>query len=196
MSETEHFFSIAHDFHISATALADTAELPSSAQLQSQIPLPLKLAAEINHLDASALRPLRNLGESAHDLVDFLNIQSKKIDMIMTYIMTLQDEQQQRLPGHSFGGSKVCYQSPEPLAPGRLVELKIFITDENCAVYCIGKISDCQPADTDAALPYRVTADFARIRDEDQEQLVRASLRVQSRKLKERAESRGDDADQ
>ena len=193
MAETEHFFSIAHDFHVSAAPLAESAELPSPDQLQSRIPLPFKLAAEISHLDASALRPLRNLGESAHDLVDFLNIQSKKIDMIMTYIMILQDEQQQRLPGQSFGGSKVCYLSPEPLAPGRLVELKIFITDENCAVYCIGQISDCQPHEAaDAAFAYRVTADYARIRDEDQEQLVRASLRVQSRKLKERAESRGD----
>lgn len=188
MSDQDHFFSIQHDFHVSAVPMAPTATLPSTDQLEQMIPLPFKLASEISQLDASALRPLRNLGDVAHDLVDFLNLQSKKIDMIMSYIMTLEDERQQRSIGTSFGGSHLSFLSNQPLVPDSLVELKIYITDENCAVFCIARISDCQPL----ADQYQINTEFELIREEDQEQLVRASLRVQSRKLKERAEQRQD----
>lgn len=193
MSDNEHFFSIRHDFHVSALPLAASSPLPTPAQLEQLIPLPFKLASQISHLDASALRPLRNLGDLAHDLVDFLNLQSKKIDLIMTYIMTLQDEQQHRLSGTQFGGSQVSYLSPNAQTPGSLVELKLFITDENCAVFCFGEITDCRllsPTDEVQAPQYQIDAHYALIREEDQEQLVRAALRVQSRRLKERADNR------
>jgi len=186
VSQEQQFFSIVHPFLVGVEPLAPGATLPSEAEFEAMIPMPFKLAAHINHLDTQSLRPLRNLGENAHDLAEFLNFQSKKIDLMMSYILTLGAESQQRLPGTSFGGSNVTYQAPQAIALGQLVQLKIFIEENNCATFCIGRIIDCVAGQHH----FIIDIEIMLINAEDQEQLVRTSLHVQSLQLKERAQLR------
>lgn len=186
MSQSQHFFSIEHSFLVNCQPLAKGAQIPSHNEFEKMIPAPFRLASQINNIEAQALRPLRNLSESTHDLAEFLNLQSQKIDLMMSYILTLGSDNQERLVGTSFGGSSICYLAPESIDVDRLVKLKIFIEENNCAIFCIAKATSCVSKDE----LYAITLDIVMIDDEDQEQLVRTSLYVQSNQLKARAELR------
>ncbi len=186
MSQPQHFFSIEHAFQVNCELLPHDAQIPDRAKFDTMIPAPFKLASNINNIEAQALRPLRNLSESTHDLAEFLNLQSKKIDLMMSYILTLGADDQTRLQGTSFGGSSVTYLAGEAVELARLVKLKIFIEENNCAIFCIAKVAACTPQDGQ----YGVELNIVMIDDEDQEQLVRTSLFIQSVQLKERATRR------
>ncbi|NRA61442.1 MAG: PilZ domain-containing protein [Psychrobium sp.] len=188
MSVEQHFFSIEHDFEVHATPMPLDSVLPSEDDFLRQMPASFRLASQLNELESSALRPLRQLGDSAHELASFLNVQSKKIDLIMSYILTLSDDHQYRLRGTSFGGSNLTYISPDPLIVDQLITLKIFIKDSNCAIYCLARVI----ASTSADDAFIIEAKYEMINDEDLELLVRTSLHVQSAQLKERAQQRKD----
>jgi len=182
----QQFFSITHPFEVSVEALPKHSEIPTDQAFQLGMPPSFKLASQISHLDASALRPLRNLGEQATELSDFLNLQSKKIDLMMSYILTLDEGTKTRNNGLSFGGSHITYQSNQSIDVDTLIELKIFIEEGNCAIYAIGQVVDCQPSDHN----YIVNVQYVKISEDDQEQLVRTSLHVQTMQLKQRSDAR------
>jgi len=188
VSVPQQFFSIEHAFLINYQALASDATLPNAVEFDAMIPAPFKLASHINNIEAQALRPLRSLSENAHDLAEFLNLQSKKIDLMMNYILTLGADNQQRLLGTHFGGSNVVFLNTQPTDVDRLIKLRIFIEDNNCAIFCIAKIIECDHVEDH----FVTNVEIVMIGDEDQEQLVRTSLHVQSSQLKARAELRKD----
>lgn len=188
MTQEQQFFSIQHDFMVSCEPCEIQGQLPTKEQFQQMIPEQFRLASHINQIEAQALRPLRNLGESAHDLAEFLNLQSKKIDLMMNYILSLGSENQQLLPGTSFGGSQLNFVVPQQWPMDQLTKTKIFIEENNCVIFCISQVTQCKMVDG----KHVVTAQIVMIEDEDQEQLVRTSLHVQSNQLKERAARRND----
>lgn len=186
MDNYQQFFSISHQFEVSVKALPKQSGIPSDHEFKINMPPSFKLASQMNHLEASALRPLRGLGENATELSEFLNLQSKKIDLMMSYILTLDEGRQARFCGGSFGGSHLTYLSNEVIEQETLVELKLYIEEGNCAIYAIGQVIDCQQRNNQ----YTVNVKYVKIDDEDQEQLVRTSLHVQTLQLKERSEAR------
>lgn len=186
MNNSENFFSIEHPFQVNALPLAIGAALPTQQQFELSIPPPFKLASQLSYIDSQTLAPIRQIGGVAVELAEFLNLQAKKIDMMMGYILTVQDEEKFRHQGIKFGGSQLSYLSTGALALGQLVTLKIFIAENNCAVFCIGRVIASDQADDD----YLIEVEFAKISEEDREHLVRTSLQVQTIALKQRADNR------
>jgi len=166
--------------------MAPDAKIPTLAEFSAMVPAPFKLASHLNSIDAQALRPLRSIGENAHDLAEFLNLQSQKIDLVMNYVLTLGTDGQQRLAGTKFGGSNITFLSSELIELDRLVQLRIFIEDNNCAIFCVARVCET----VIFGQQHETTVEIMVIEDDDQEQLVRTSLHVQSNQLKERADQR------
>lgn len=166
--------------------MAPDALLPSQQAFELSIPAPFKLASQISYIDSQTLAPIRQIGGVAVELAEFLNLQAKKIDMMMGYILTVQDDEKFRHRGIKFGGSHLSYLSPQLLELRQLVTLKIFIAENNCAVFCIGRVIAIEPSDDG----YLTDVEYALINDDDQEHLVRTSLQVQTMLLKERSAKR------
>jgi len=186
VNNSDQFFSIEHIFQVNAIPLAVGTSLPTQEAFELSIPAPFKLASQISTIDSQTLAPIRQIGGIAVELAEFLNLQAKKIDMMMGYLLTTHDAEQFRHQGSKFGGSQLSYLSPQPLAVEQLVTLKIFIAENNCAVFCIGRVT----ASKASGDKFVVDVDYARIVTDDQEHLVRTSLQVQSIALKQRAEKR------
>jgi len=190
LEQYQEFFSIEHQFNINIKPLT-RPEMSYQTFLQC-IPLPFKMSTDINTLDQSALRPLQTLGSVAGQLVEYLNHQSQKIDLLVGYIINQQDEQDFRFLGTKFGGSGIEFEDI-CVAPSfsleEQVELKLFFPLENSAIYCHGEIIEIiAPESHDMPNRYRVI--FTHIREEDREIIVRASLHQQSRQLQEKAQQR------
>jgi len=190
--------------------------LPTYEFFLTMIPEPFRMASEQATLDRSALKALAQLGDVAEDLAIYLRSQAKKLDMLMRYLLIQQDDPTCRRHTLSFGGSALNFLSDQPIAAGTSLEVKMFFNGTDGAVYFLTTVLDSvlqdsllpdalqqkaltdEDADADAseqtlqqpAAQYLIQSVVSRIRDEDREVLVRASLHEQSRQLKTKARLR------
>jgi hypothetical protein len=160
--------------------------LPALVELANAIPPPFLLASDVNSLNSSALRSLNRIGELAEELANYLQQQARKVDLLLHYVLKQQDEQRERFITQSYSGGGCCYLADAALPVLQVVEIKLFLGNNDGAVFCYGQVVSCeQQADK-----WQIKVVFACIRDEDQELIVRASLHQQSRLLKLKAEQR------
>ncbi len=185
LAQYHEFFAIEHEFSVNIMPL-EQADAGSFEQFLSTMPMPFKLATEMSTIDQSALRTLQGLGSSAAQLVGFLNQQSQKIDLLIGYILSQQDEAQHRYQGIKFGGGGIKFIAATAFSVGQLLELKIFLLENNCALYCYGEVIAVES--TNEKFTHKVTFHF--VREEDRETLVRTSLHEQSKQLQRLAKLR------
>jgi len=187
-TQFDEFFSISYSFNINISVL-DNDKAPTYQAFMDKMPMPFKMASEIITLDQAALRPLQTLGSVAGQLVDYLHHQAQKIDLLVSYILNQQDSEAQRYQGTNFGGGGIIFSSEQSFSVGQFIELKIFLNDENCAIYCCGEIISAETTENEST-NYKVV--YQHIREEDREILVRCSLHQQSKQLQVLAKQRND----
>lgn len=185
LAKYHEFFSIEHDFTINILPL-ELSKATSFEQFLIDMPTPFKMASDIKSIDQSALRPLQSISGVASQLVEFLNHQSAKIDLLIGYILSQQDDEEHRYQGIEFGGGGLLFSSKTTFNVAQLLELKVFLLNKNSAVYCYGEVIEVQHKDD--LYIHKVIFHF--IREEDREILVRNSLHEQSRQLQVLAEKR------
>ncbi|RCU52580.1 MULTISPECIES: PilZ domain-containing protein [Corallincola] len=186
---TDQYFSVPYRLPINVIVMPEATPIPDQQQLIDEIPEPFRLASEVSTLDQGTVRALRNMGDVADEISNFLELQARKINVIMGYLLSMQDDPDLRHHTVSFGASEFCYTSAQPLVAGRLIQVKIFLHDEAAAVFAYAEVISCDQ-DADSHL---IGAKFVTLREEDHEMLIRATLHVQSKLLKQRAEQRKGD---
>lgn len=187
----EQFFSVTHATPVNVIPMPGDFHLPSLEALEAELPEPFRIASSITSIDMVTSRLLRNQSESMHDLVEIINQQSRKIDMIMGYVLSVQDHPEHRFHTLRFGAGQLTYLHPrqghgEAAHLHQIVRLKIFLREEASAIYCYGQVKQLEPSEHGT----QVVLDYVRIREDDRELLVRASLHIQSKQLKLRAQDR------
>jgi hypothetical protein len=187
----EEFFSIVHSLPVNVIPV-ENGHLPSLTELEAEMPEPFRVASAISSIDLNTSRMIRHQGnDSLQDIIEIINQQSRKIDLIMGYVLAAQDHAEHRFYTLRIGAGELHYLFPhsghgEPPKAGQLVRLKIFLREEAAAIYCYGKVREV----TQGQHGHHVVLDYAQLRDEDRELLVRATLHIQSRQLKQRAAER------
>ncbi len=186
LAQFDEFFSIDFDFNVNICKTLSADELPSFEQFIEQIPLPFKMATDVMTIDQAALRPIQGLSSVASQLVEFLNYQSQKIELLVGYILSQQDEEQHRYQGTKFGGGGIIFTATSEFMVEQFIEMKIFLLHTNCAIYCLGEIIKVEKTGDN----YSHQVIFHYLREEDREILVRTSLHEQSKQLKNLAKQR------
>lgn len=187
-AQFDEFFSIDYRFNINAITI-ESESPPNYQEFMSTMPMPFKMASEIITLDNATLKPLQTVGSVAGQLVEYLHHQAQKIDLLVSYILSEQDKRQERYQGTHFGGGGIVFSSENQFVIGQFIELKIFLLDDNCAVYCCGEVISAT-TETDGLKSYKVI--YHHIREEDREILVRCSLHQQSKQLQILAKQRNE----
>lgn len=180
----QDYFSVEHSININVRAL--TGDLPSDAELEQAIPQPFMLASEVSSLNTPALRSLNRLGELAEELANYLQYQARKVDLLLHYVLQQQDQPGERYTTQSYSGSGCCFLADKTFEPLQTVEIKLFLANNDGAVFCYGQVISCEATNN----LFQIKVVFSRMREEDRELLVRASLHQQSRLLKQKAEQR------
>jgi len=189
LEKYHEFFSIEHNFSINILPL-ELTKVASFEQFLADMPTPFKMASDMKSIDQSALRPLQALSGVAGQLVEFLNHQSEKIDLLISYILSQQDDEEHRYQGIKFGGGGLLFTANKAFKLAQLLEMKIFLLNQNCAVYCYGEVIEIQQDDDF----YLHKVIFYFIREDDREILVRNSLHAQSKQLQVLAQQRNQDS--
>ncbi len=178
------FFMLEHTVNINLAWLALDHAKPDMILLQQTMPDAFAIANEAADLKNSALRPIPSLGEQGEKLMTYLNLQSRKIDILFTTILQQQDDPTERHQTHKFGAAGCVVQLAQPIEVGRFARLKMFIPEEAAAVFCYAEVISCDLLpDLDV---YEVSLLYTVIRELDQEVLVRCTMHLQTQQLKAR----------
>jgi len=200
-TDTNPYFSVPHPFTAYLSLWDENQPLPSEMALRSMQSLGIQLLSEVKALEASCLLQLRHLDNEAKVVVDFLKLQSRKVDLVLQHVLEKEVQEGDKFSGCQFGGSGIRLNSREALPLGRQYKVTLFIHEELVAILCFAKVTAClvsqegqsdglQVQSPNAALPYLVDLEFSQILDADVEQLVKASLNVQQKQLKLRKQAR------
>jgi hypothetical protein len=188
LTQFKQFFQIDESIQVNLFAVDEAAVPNNQLALEQNIPTLFKLANEVSFLEQSSLRSLRQLSDVAEDLAVFLKAQSRKIDLIMSHILAGESEDEDKINTLSYGGGGFTFETGESLALNSYYQCKLFLPTDASAVFCYAQVIEC--VTTDDSTCY--TLGFCQIRELDQELLVRASLRAQSRVLKQQKSKNSD----
>lgn len=189
LAQFDEFFSIDYRFNINVSPLG-SAQLPSYEEFIEEMPAPFKIASEITTLDQGALRPLQAVAGVANQLMEYLNHQAKKMDLLVGYILNQQDLENERYQAIKFGGGGIIFKADlsSEFNVGDFIHLKLFFAEDNSALFCLGEIISYE--ENDDHKQHKVV--FHHIREKDRELLVRNSLHQQSKQLQALAQQRNE----
>ncbi|MFT6985011.1 MAG: hypothetical protein ACJAT7_000818 [Psychromonas sp.] len=180
---TSEYFLVNHQLAINVKLLNSDENIPDDQQFEQEIPAPFRMASDLANIDTQALHSLKLNNETTQALWFYLQAQNQKINTLLTYVLSQQDEQKFHYQTTAFSAGCCLFHCPDnTFAMDQNVRLKIFIPEESAAIYCYARVSS---VDNDS-----VELTYQQIREEDRELLIRASLHIQSKQLKFRATQR------
>jgi len=181
MNNNEYFL-VEHTLSINLKSI-DKEELPLSQHaFEQEIPGPFRMASDLAQADANILTPLKLNNETSKALWQYLQAQNQKINTLLSYVLTQQDEEKSRHQSLKFSAGCLIIKNNNTLKKEDIVRLKIFLPEESSAIYCYAYVTEISAE--------QCTLTYTFIRDQDRELLIRASLHIQSQQLKDRAKLR------
>ena len=181
MNNNEYFL-VKHVLSINLKSI-DKNNLPlNQLAFEEEIPGPFRMASDLAKADASILAPLKLNSDNTQALWNYLQAQNQKINTLLSYVLTQQDDEKSRHQTIKFSAGSIIIKNSNTLKIDDNVRLKIFLPEESSAIYCYASVSDINDAEC--------TFTYSFIREQDRELLIRASLHVQSQQLKNRAKQR------
>ena len=187
LNDSNAYFSVNHPFDVYLQAWDSEQPLPSLPQLALMLPPSLQLISDIKSLEADCILQLRHLDDDAKTVVEFLKLQSRKIDMVLQHVIGREEYEGERYAGSHFGGSSIRITTGKALPIGNHFKVSLHIKEELVALICFAQVQRCalvNHADESAPKAFSVELDFCVIQDADIEQLVKASLSLQQKQLK------------
>lgn len=182
MTNNEYFL-VNYPLSINVEALKEGENMPDPQQFEEQIPAPFKMASDLAGIDSNALLSLKLNNESTQALWYFLQAQNQKINTLLTYVLSQQDDSRFHYQTTAFSAGCCLFDcDPSQFLEQQPVRLKIFISEESAAIYCYAHVT--------AINKNSVELTYQLIREEDRELLIRTTLHIQSKQLKLRADQR------
>lgn len=186
MSDQE-FFTVNHTMTVNIEPLSSEETFPNLENFEGEIPAPFLVASEFSHLDMlndSARAELKN-NDFKH-VIQLLDTQNSKLNLLLTFMLSQQDDPSFRHQTRSFGASQFSYLSQTDIELGTKVRVRMFLDHPAAAIYCYGHIEKIE-ADGEHHL---VTVKYDLLRDLDQDLLIKAALFQQQKLLRQRSLNR------
>lgn len=183
----QEFFTVHHALTINVEPLAEHFSLPSHEIFEAEIPAPFLVASEFTQLEQLSDNARMDLKNSDFkNVVQLLEAQNSKLNLLLTFMLSQQDEAQHRTTTTRFGASQLTYLAKAPLRIGQKVRIKLFLEYPAAAIYCYASVTECQQ-ESEHTL---VTLNYDLLREMDQDLLIKAALYQQQRLLRQRSINR------
>lgn len=192
LSDDNSYFSVSHRFNAYLSPWPKDTKLPTEQELIDMQSLGLKLMSEVKSLEAGCLLQLRHLDNEAKTVVDYLKLQSRKIDLVLQHVLETETQEGISYHGSQFGGSGIRIHSQELMELGQRFKLNLYIREELIAILSFVEVTKTQALERtqgeneDDEQGFYIDLSFVQILESDIEQLVKASLNVQQKQLKAR----------
>ena len=181
------YFLVEHQLSLNVELLKNNEDIPNNIEFEREIPAPFRMASDLASIESHSLQPLKLNNETTQALWGYLQAQNLKINTLLTYVLSQQDDKKFHFQSHAFSAGVCLFKAEtQTFTVNQKVRLKIFIPEESAAVYCYATVSSIE-AHNESSI---VELNYEQIRDEDIELLIRATLHIQSKQLKARAQQR------
>lgn len=180
----QEFFTVHHTFTINVEPMSDDFIFPSYDRFVDEIPAPFVVASEFSQLDQlneAAKLELRN-SDFKH-VVQLLDTQNSKLNLLLTFMLSQQDEPELRHKTSAFGASQLTYLANNAPAVGTKLRIKLFIEHPAAAIYCYATVYSVEEHDAEKS----ITVKYDLLRDTDQDLLIKAALYQQQKLLRQRS---------
>jgi len=182
MTNSEYFL-VEHQLSLNVEALSNDESIPDTISFEAEIPAPFRMASDLASIESHNLQPLKLNNETTQALWGYLQAQNHKINTLLTYVLSQQDDKRFHFQSCAFSAGLCLFKSLDTtFTVGQNIRLKIFIPEESAAIYCYAQVSEITN-DT-------IELTYKQIREEDRELLIRTTLHIQSKQLKARAQQR------
>ena len=180
---SNEYFLVSYPLAINVEPLKNGENIPDQQQFEQQIPAPFRMASDLAAIDSQILHPLKLNNEATQALWGFLQAQNQKINTLLSYVLSQQDDPRFHYQTSAFSaGSCIFDCDDKAFSVQQNVRLKIFVPEESAAIYCYARVT--------AIAKNSVELTYQQIREEDRELLIRTTLHIQSKQLKLRAAQR------
>lgn len=186
----DEYFSVHAGLTINVEPLSHGESVPDMLAFQQEIPPLFRIASECSSLDEGLEHTLSQLKKDEFQaLSNYLTAQNNKINLLLSFVLAQQDDAKLRFITHTFGASQLSYFSPQALAEGSSVRLKLFLDNPAAAVYAYAEVTQCQPQPDSS---YETALKYVCLMEDDRDLLIRAALHFQQKILRQRAQQRSD----
>ncbi|KJF88725.1 PilZ domain-containing protein [Photobacterium phosphoreum] len=183
----EEYFSVHLGLTINVEPLPNGKSLPNFETFSTEIPPLFRIASECNTLEENAERLLAGFGkEDSKALVTYLSAQNSKINLLLSYVLSQQDNANYRYITETFGASKLSFYSPHDFTVRQNVIVKLFLDHPAAAIYCYAEVVNCSALDD----RFLIELHYTRLLEDDRDLLIRAALHCQQKLLRQRAQQR------
>lgn len=177
------FFLVNYQLTINVEPLDDAQQIPDALSFEQEIPAPFRMASDIALIDSQAMHSLKLHSETTQALWGFLQAQNQKINTLLSYVLSQQDNSEFHFQTSAFSAGCCLFNCDDcRFSVNQNVRLKIFIPEESAAIYCYAKVESIREN--------VIELSYQQIREEDIELLIRTTLHIQSKQLKLRASQR------
>ncbi|MGD8170164.1 PilZ domain-containing protein [Vibrio sp. TRT 21S02] len=186
MTEQE-FFTVHHQMTVNVEPLSADFVLPSNEVFVSEIPAPFLVASEFSQLDQLSDNARSEL--KTHELkhvIALLDNQNEKLNLLLTFMLSQQDDATHRSTTTRFGASLFTYRARTPLQTGQKARVKLFLEHPAAAIYCYAHCVSVEQEANDTL----ITMKYDLLRDIDEDLLIKAALYQQQKLLRQRSLNR------
>jgi len=186
------YFLVEHPLSLNVELLVENEAVPNAEEFEAEIPAPFRMASDLANIESHNLQPLKLNTETTQALWGYLQAQNQKINTLLSYVLSQQDDKDLHFASHAFSAANCLFKAPKSrFLQGQYVRLKIFLPEESAAVYCYAQVTNIETCrEPNSAGNEMVELSYQQIREEDRELLIRATLHIQSKQLKARADQR------
>ena len=185
----DEYFSVHSGLTINIELLGRDEQLPDELAFSQEIPPLFRVASECNSLEDGIEQSLGKLTkEESKPLLDYLSAQNSKINLLLSYVLSQQDDPAIRYITQSFGASRLTFLSKSPFPVGSQARVKLFLDKPPAAIYCYAEVTGSEAKDNG----FEITLKYNRLLEGDRDLLIRAALYIQQKLLRQRAQQRTD----
>jgi hypothetical protein len=180
----QEYFTVHYGLAVNIEPIDGESPLPSIERFESEIPTTFIVASEFSQLDQLSDNARQELKSSDFKHVtQLLDSQNSKLNLLLGFMLSQQDDPKFRYKTSSFGASQLSYMTMQKLAVNSYVRAKIFLDHPPAAIYCYGKVIESVNEGQES----KITIKYELLRDIDQDLLIRAALHQQQKLLRQRS---------
>lgn len=185
----EQLYSVPHVTPVTIEVMPKDFVLPKDDAFIREMPLIFNLSGGLNHLDYSTMKALRADGDEFSALGNMVNLQSDKINMLLGFVLSQNEDTKHRFFTSAISGSSITVvtDGTQEFKLDDILRIKLYLIDLSLAIYCYGKVLSIKK---DEARDVFVEIGYSLIRDKDRESLIQATFKIQSMQLKVRSEAK------
>lgn len=185
--QQNEFFTVTGPLKVNIEPLRLDSTLPDLDQYIAEIPAPFIASSEFSLLDQQNDAAKHELNQhNLKHVAELIEQQNSKLNLLLNYIISQQDDPAQRHITQSFGAGQLSYLTSEALQIGQFAKVKLFLDHPPAGIFCYAEVTNLQTTDAGQL----VTMSFVRILEEHQDLLIKAALYQQQKLLRQRSLNR------